>query len=65
MLKKSFKINKNIYWEKYIKESIEDYKDIAEISYKDGEIIIEGEGDLDEIFNELMNYVISIQNEQV
>lgn len=65
MTKKNFKINKNIYWEKYIKEAIEDYKDIAKISYKDGEIIIEWDSDLDEIFNELMNYVISIQNEQI
>lgn len=65
MTKINFKINKNIYWEKYIKEAIEDYKDIAKISYKDSKIIIEWDSDLDEIFNELMNYVISIQNEQI
>lgn len=65
MLKKSFKVNEKLYWEKYINNSILDFKDIAKISYKKWELIIEWETDLDEIFNELMNYVISLQNEQI
>lgn len=65
MIKKSFKINEKIYWEIFINESIKDFKGGANISYKNWEIIIEGETDIDEIFNELMNYVIYLQNEQI
>ena len=65
MSKKSFKVNKNIYWEAYIDNSIIDFKDVANISYINWEIIIDWETDLDEIFNEFMNYVISLQNEQI
>lgn len=65
MIKKSFKIDKNIYKEIQLKESIEAYKDIAKITYKGWEITIEAESDIEEIFNELMNYVIYIQNEQI
>lgn len=65
MIKKSFKIDKNIYKEIHLKESINAYKDIAKISYENWKVTIEAESDIEEIFNELMNYVIYIQNEQI
>lgn len=62
MLKKSYKIDYKIYSDKSIEDAIIDYKDIANIKYEKWELIIEAESDLDEIFNELMNYVIYIDN---
>ena len=65
MIKKSFKIDKNFYWEEFIKESIKDFKDVANISYKNWEISIEWELNHEEIFNELMNYSLWLQNESI
>lgn len=65
MIKQTYKVAKDIYLKDSIIEAIEAYKDIANITYKNNELIIEAETDLDEIFNELMNYVIYIQNEKI
>ena len=65
-MKKEFKIDKEIYSKKYIKQAIIDYKDIAEINFNDWLLIINWDknDEIIEIFNEFMNYVIWLSNEQ-
>ncbi len=65
MIKKSFKIEKKFYGAEFIKTSIIDFKDIANISYKNWEISIEWEQNHEEIFNEFMNYCLWLQNESI
>ena len=65
MLNKNFKIDKSIYDEKSINSAIDNFKEIWNIKYKDGTLNIEWntEAEIEEIFNELMNYVIWLINE--
>ena len=65
MLKKSFKIDSNIYDSSAIKKAIEDFSDAYSISFDAGslDIEIENENEAEEIFNEFMNYVLGLQNE--
>lgn len=65
MLKKNFKINNNIYPENFILSAIEDFQEVGTINYNEWDLIIEWsvDDDLDEIFNEFMNYVIWLINE--
>lgn len=62
MQKRNFKINTSIYSEGAIASAIEQYSEIANIQYSAGEIVIEGEDDtsIEEIFNEFMNFVLSL-----
>lgn len=64
-MKKEFEINSVIYSEKIIQESIDAFEEVSEIKYNNEklEIIWENESEIDEIFNELMNYVIWLINE--
>lgn len=63
MLKKSFKIDNKIYSGKVILQAISDFEDVASISFLDSNLTIESDWEIDEIFNEFMNYVIAIHNE--
>lgn len=60
MQKKSFKINKELYPENLILESISDFREYGyEITLENDEIMISSDENIDEIFGELMNYVLS------
>lgn len=63
MLKKSFKINNEIYSDDIILIAIDAFVDVANITYNDWLLNIESEENLDEIFNEFMNYTIWVFNE--
>ncbi len=65
MLKKSFKINNNLYKENVILEVIDSFKEIAKIDFSENSLSIEwnNEEDVLEIFNEFMNYYIYLKNE--
>jgi len=64
-MKKEFKINNEIYTEDIINQAISDFKEVSEIKYngKILEINWESELEIDEIFNEFMNYIIWLINE--
>ena len=61
-MKKEFKIDSEIYSDDLIKEAILDFEEVANIEQKNNLLIIEGYSDeeMEETFNELMNYVISL-----
>lgn len=66
MQKKSFKIDSSIYSEDAIILSIEEFQDFWDIIYKSNELsILSKDDNIDEIFNEFMNYVIWIQCELI
>lgn len=64
MLKKDFLLENSIYSEEYINSAITDFEDFT-ISYKKWKLTIEWDTpeEIDEIFGEFMNYVISLHNE--
>jgi len=64
-MKKIYNINKDIYPENILENAIEMFNDYWDISFENGVISIVDENELkiDEIFNELMNYVIWLINE--
>ena len=61
MSKKTFSINNQLYPEWYIKEAIDAF-DGYNIIWKDGNLIIEDE-DPQYVFDELMNYTLSLSLE--
>lgn len=63
MLNQNFKIEDSIYPENIINEAIIAFSEIANISYSSGTLSINAESDIEEIFNEFMNYVIALYNE--
>ncbi|MDD3646551.1 MAG: hypothetical protein PHH06_04025 [Candidatus Gracilibacteria bacterium] len=67
MQKKYFKIEDSIYYTDMVLQAIEDFKEVSNISLDNGQISIEGETleDVEEIFNELMNYVIGLYNQSI
>jgi hypothetical protein len=64
MLKKSFKIDNNIYDSSSIKQAINDFSEAYNIEFNDNSLIIEAENENEakEVFGEFMNYVLGIQN---
>ena len=64
-MKKDFKINTEIYSENIISQAIWDFSEVWKINLENNyiEIIWENEMEIDEIFNELMNYCISLISE--
>ena len=62
---KEFKINNEIYAESIISQAIWDFSEVSEILFKNNilEINWDSEWEIDEIFNEFMNYCISLINE--
>lgn len=63
MLRKIFEINEEIYKSEFILKAIEDYSEYYTINFINWELIIEWYDNIDEIFNEFMNYVIWLINE--
>ncbi len=63
-MEKTFEIDLEIYPENIVLQAIEDFSDVWEILFKTNTIIIawDSEVEIDEIFNELMNYVIWLVN---
>jgi len=59
-MKKEFKINSEIYSEDIVNEAISAFEEVSLIKYDDNKIKIKGETEeeIDEIFNELMNYIV-------
>lgn len=55
-------ISPRIYTEDTILRAIKDFSEVASLSYKDGILLIEGENEeeIEEIFNECMNYILSL-----
>jgi len=64
-MKKEFEINIDIYPEDIVKQAISDFKEVWKIKYvnKSLEIYWDNENEINEIFNELMNYIIWLINE--
>ena len=64
-MKKEFEINTDLYSEDIVKQAISDFSEVWEINYSSWKIEIswETENEVNEIFNELMNYVIWLINE--
>lgn len=67
MLKKSFKIDSDIYKDESINIAIEDFRDVSIIKYSEHTLHISSDTDenIDNIFNEFMNYVTWVQNELI
>lgn len=63
MLRKIFEINDEIYKSEFILKAIEDFSEYYKINFINWELIIEWYDNIDEIFNEFMNYVIWLINE--
>lgn len=61
-MEQSFTLDTGIYSTEDIHTAIEDFSDVAAISYKKGVLVISAESqeDSEEIFNEFMNYVLSV-----
>ncbi len=64
-MKKEFNISSEIYSVEKVKEAIIDFEDVAKITFEWDILSIEWEKDFDieETFNEFMNYVIWLINE--
>ncbi len=60
-MKKKYKIDSEIYSEDKIQNTISDFSEVTEIKYSkwELEIIWDTEIEIEEIFNEFMNYLIS------
>ena len=63
MQKRNFKINNEIYSDNIILNWIKDFENIEKISYKNNILSIESEWNIDEIFNEFMNYLVFLYND--
>lgn len=64
-MKKQFKLSSELYSNEKINEAISDFSEITEITYNNWilEIIWESESDIEEVFNEFMNYCIWLIND--
>ena len=62
-MNKEFKIDLDIYSESILNEAILDFEEVAKIELKNGLLIIDwnSNNDIEESYNELMNYVISLE----
>jgi len=64
-MKNIYKINPEIYPESIILETISDFLEVSEITYINSEleIIWDDKSEIEEVFNEFMNYLIFNINE--
>jgi len=64
-MKNIYKINPEIYPESIILETISDFSEVSEITYINSEleIIWDDKSEIEEVFNEFMNYLIFNINE--
>lgn len=63
MSKQNFEIDNNIYPENLILIAIQDFSEVAEITYENNNLIIKSDWNEIEIFNEFVNYVTWLYNE--
>ena len=65
-MQKEYSIDRSIYKESLINKAIEDFREVWEIKFIDSEILIRGdsEAEIEEIFWELINYIIWLYNEK-
>ena len=63
MSKQNFEIDNNIYPENLILLAIQDFSEVAEITYENNNLIIKSGWNEIEIFNEFVNYVTWLYNE--
>jgi len=61
-MKKVFEINPKIYSEDIVNQAISGFEEVSEIKLENNKIIINSD-ESDEIFNEFMNYCISLIND--
>ena len=62
-MKKKFSVEKEIYSKESLLEAIEDFKEACSITFQDDfslEFEWENEEEIDTLFHEFMNYVISL-----
>lgn len=61
-MQKSFSIDTSIYSPDIIQEGISDYAEVCDIILQDSEIVFAGEdeSEIEEIFHEFMNYLLSL-----
>jgi hypothetical protein len=59
---KKYEINSEIYSEDVINQGIIDFEEVSNIKFENNKLIISSE-DSEEIFNEFMNYCISLISE--
>ncbi|ATU05388.1 hypothetical protein BKN14_02960 [Candidatus Gracilibacteria bacterium HOT-871] len=64
-MEKIFKIEKEIYDKDILKKAIIDFEEVTKIFLEENNLIISGdtEEEIEEIFNELMNYYIGLFNQ--
>ena len=64
-MKEAFKVSDKIYKTKYINQSIKDFKDVTLVKYSKWELTIEWDSkdEIEEVFNEFMNYTLWLQIE--
>jgi hypothetical protein len=64
-MEKMYTINSLIYPDAIIERTIVDFKEVAEITFKEGKVIIpwENEAETEHIFNELINYATALIND--
>ena len=65
-MEKTFEINIDLYSENLVKDAIVAFEEYTKIKYSDWilEISWENKEEIDKIFNEFMNYIIWLYNEQ-
>ena len=63
MSKQNFEIDNNIYPENLILIAIQEFLEVAEITYENNNLIIKSNWNEIEIFNEFVNYVTWLYNE--
>jgi len=62
---KEFKISTEIYSDNVVKSAIADFEEVSSIVFENNNIKItwDSDNEIDEIFNELMNYIVWLINE--
>jgi hypothetical protein len=65
-MQKKYLIDGEIYSQKMIKRALIDFFQVSEMNFSENQLEITGdsESEIDEIFNECMNYCISLISEQ-
>lgn len=64
-MEKVFNVNSEIYSEDKIVQAISDFEEVASISFEDNLLMVKwnNQEEIDEFFNEFMNYLVWLINE--
>ena len=64
-MEKQYEIDSEIYSQNNVMETISDFSEVSDISYNNWKlnIVWDNESEIEEVFNEFMNYLISNINE--